>query len=225
MTEFEIPEELKDKKSEIMRNGKLLVFENGDIFKIKRTSLLKCVESASSRGGKYHTVSYTENGKQIQEYVHRLVAEAFLPNEKNKKQVNHIDNDGHNNDVGNLEWVTPKENIEHARNLLGNYTMNNSKICIFCETAATVSAFQVCKACRIKVEKFKRREEKINKLSEAYSMIDFSSLTNREKAIVNSTLKGQTLEEIANTHKISTQRISKILQNLREKNLIKEETS
>ncbi len=46
--------------------------------------------------------------------MHRLVALTFIPNPYNKPEVNHIDCDRYNNSVDNLEWVTKKENRQHA---------------------------------------------------------------------------------------------------------------
>ena len=52
------------------------------------------------------------------EYVHRLVATKFIPNPDNKPYVNHKDGNRHNNKVSNLEWVSAKENYDHANEVL-----------------------------------------------------------------------------------------------------------
>jgi hypothetical protein len=64
----------------------------------------------------YNHVTIQINGKPKRFRVHRLVAEAFIPNPENKPYVNHIDGNRQNNLAENLEWVTPAENTQHAIN-------------------------------------------------------------------------------------------------------------
>lgn len=83
--------------------------ENGK--KVKRKGkILK----QRSNWNNYLYIHFSKNSKIKLFIVHRLVAEAFIPNPNNLPQVNHIDGNKFNNRVDNLEWCTAKENIIHS---------------------------------------------------------------------------------------------------------------
>lgn len=65
----------------------------------------------------YERVILSKNNIRRYASVHRLVAEAFVPNPEGKPQVNHIDENTRNNNANNLEWVTSKENINWGTGL------------------------------------------------------------------------------------------------------------
>lgn len=75
--------------------------------------MLKPDTSVLKRG--YVRVTLSKDYVVTRFQVHRLVAEAFIPNPDNKPFVNHIDNNGLNNHVSNLEWCTHSENMIHAQ--------------------------------------------------------------------------------------------------------------
>ena len=59
----------------------------------------------------------TSTNKRVDRYIHRLVAEHFIPNPENKPCINHKDCNRSNNDFANLEWVTHKENNAYTMKL------------------------------------------------------------------------------------------------------------
>lgn len=69
---------------------------------------------AAYNSQRYAAVRLYKDGKPKDYKVHRLVAKAFVPNPKNKPQVNHIDGNKLNNSASNLEWCTQAENNRHA---------------------------------------------------------------------------------------------------------------
>lgn len=62
----------------------------------------------------YVSITLSKDNKRFTKSIHRLVAQAFIPNPENKCCVNHIDGNPSNNLLTNLEWVTMKENSQHA---------------------------------------------------------------------------------------------------------------
>lgn len=98
--------------------------DNKKIYEDKEIML----KTINDRG--YMKLHLSKNGKRYLRYIHRLVAEAFIPNPKNYPQVNHIDEDKLNNSIENLEWCTAKYNINYgtarARTIVGLKKYNSS---------------------------------------------------------------------------------------------------
>lgn len=78
-----------------------------------RERLLK-LEVCARNHTSYYRVSLSKNGVVNRYQVHQLVAQAFIQNLDGKPLVNHIDNNGQNNIVSNLEWCTHIENMQHS---------------------------------------------------------------------------------------------------------------
>ena len=72
-------------------------------------------QSQKENGYLYISLVKPDGTKSKHEYIHRLVADAFIPNPKGLTQVNHKNSEKDDNRVENLEWVTPQENSLHFR--------------------------------------------------------------------------------------------------------------
>ena len=73
----------------------------------------KILKPIANKNG-YLMVTLSKDCKGKRYFVHRLVADAFILNKNNKKEVNHIDENPKNNKVNNLEWVTHLENSNYG---------------------------------------------------------------------------------------------------------------
>ena len=81
-------------------------------------------------GSGYQEIILTKNAERKPKLIHRLVAEAFVPNTDGRREVNHKDGNKGNNVVANLEWVTPSENQKHSRKVLNAQSFKRKVVCV-----------------------------------------------------------------------------------------------
>jgi hypothetical protein len=98
-------------------------------YKGNKRVISNLILKSSDNGRGYLIVGLRKNNHQRMEKVHRLVAEAFILNPLNKKEVNHINGVKTDNHVNNLEWITRSENQKHAvKNGLCKNTIDSARI-------------------------------------------------------------------------------------------------
>ena len=99
------------------------------LYQISNTGIVKSLPKSDGNGNRernlkyeiikrnhtsYQRVTLSKNGIVKRFQVHRLVAEAFIDNPEQKPFINHIDSNGLNNHISNLEWCTASENMKHS---------------------------------------------------------------------------------------------------------------
>jgi hypothetical protein len=112
--------DIKDIEDELMKTATI---PNNSNYVVTSTGLVinkhnKVLKGDVTRDG-YRRVNLYDSNQSTRWSVHRLVAFSFIPNPENKPHINHIDGDKLNNNVENLEWVTPAENELHSYRVLG----------------------------------------------------------------------------------------------------------
>lgn len=98
------------------------IYQVSTLGNVKRVGSFRGVNKAYLNGyyltpvdnGKgYFRIKLTLNNKSKRIMLHRIIAEAFILNPKNKKVVNHLDGNKKNNSLSNLEWCSQRENCLH----------------------------------------------------------------------------------------------------------------
>lgn len=95
-----------------MKNSTIEVTKDGRIISHFTKTPRELSQQTVFKG--YKAVVIQRNNKQKSYFVHRLVAEKYVPNPNNKPEVNHLDGNKLNNNDWNLEWSTRLENVHHA---------------------------------------------------------------------------------------------------------------
>lgn len=187
-------------RSKIVANGNFEVYEDGTVFRIKNGLREQTTGYFSGPQKKYVYVSYSANGKQYHIPLHRLVAEAFLPNPDGKPYVRHKDENGANNQVDNLEWISCSE---RAALSISKTMKTREKKCVLCGGIA-YSKDHICKTCKdrkLKETKQQKQEQRMQEqrdlIRSQFANIDFSRLSELQKRTVEFRLQGMTLDEIA----------------------------
>lgn len=97
--------------SELPKN-QYYISENGDFKRVGRGKDKIYKQKLTNAGYRY--VHVWKDGKTVPVRIARMVGKYFIPNPENKPQINHIDGNKLNNHYINLEWVTRRENLDHA---------------------------------------------------------------------------------------------------------------
>lgn len=113
----------------------------------------------------YLRIFLYSKGKKKRYFIHRLVAEAFIPNPENKPQVNHKDGNKQNNELGNLEWVTRSENGLHYYRVLRNTNYKKTE-----EKAKDYVKFQVINERNKKIDELSKQGINNQELSKMFNL-------------------------------------------------------
>lgn len=200
----------------IVGDGNFEIFEDGTIFKIKRdgTKTEANIQYLKQRNKEYPLVSYTtKEGKKGCLCVHRLIAEAFLPNPEQKKFVLFKNGNPREFGVNNLVWDNGR--LLHKRKM--DKLLQNQNECLTC--GKTLDKKSGCTPCRIKeIEEQKAlrsRLRKLKKIRNDLAAISIDNLNYEYKKIITMRRAGKSLTEIGKEVSKSSEEVRQIIESIK----------
>lgn len=197
-------------KSKLMMDGLLEVFETGEIIRSNKYGEFLCPQYNAGRSKNYLAIRPTIDGKQKTFYVHRLIAEAFVPNPNNYTVVSHKDGNNENNHPSNLMWTTKSGAKYHAfeKGFTDPYT--NGFDCLMCQKR-TRSKAKLCPTCKRKYKKSETEAHQMNNRIDEFSFVNLKSLTKNQQAYAKLAKKGLSNQEIAKALHVNRSNVQQIL--------------
>lgn len=185
-----------------------MVNEKGDAWKKSSYEKDEWVKTAVTKDTKgYRVITCSVDNKQHRMYLHRAIAEAFLPNPNGYAMVLFKNKNIDDVYLGNLKWGTAKE--LHIKEKVYGCSRCGSK-----EELSEDPSF-ICPVCRYKEKqaekKFKRMQEQKLKAKQMLRDVDASLLRKRHREVYELKKEGLTNEEIGNKMGISRQRVGQIM--------------
>lgn len=180
------------------------ITDDGRVYSYKSGKRKELSQVGISDGYRYKAVRLKMVDKSKFFYVHRLVAEAFIPNPNSLPQVNHKDRNPENNRVENLEWCTPSENQIHK------YQTDEYKECLVCKERIWSKKRWLCKKCQKNIiEKAEAILSQENKYIENPKTIQ--NLTDRQREVLTLISKGYSQRDIARKLEMSKSNVGRLL--------------
>lgn len=193
-----------------VQDGLFKVSEDGIVYIRKKDGYALAKQFATSKNKRYKAVAARVDGKQKHFYVHRLVAEAYIPNPNGYRVVSHKDGDLRNNHVSNLEW-RKRQNYGNAwKTRIKNY----SKPCTICGDM-TFCKDGICRRCKPKlateVSGQMILDRKSDERRERWTPELIEKLDGINRDVVIASLSGKTCNDIAKEFGVTRQRIHQII--------------
>ena len=197
-----------------VQGGKFKVSDEGYVWKLRNGKYVRATITRTGEKKQYRTVSIQENGKQVAFLLHRLFAEAFVPNPENKEQVMFKDGDHENLSIDNLIWVTPHERVKIAQSIKPtNYKKFKCKRC----GEPTGCKDGMCVKCKREIHVQNSRARRIKqRKSQVKDAVVYNGSTRTEE-IIKLRRDGLTYQGIADQVGLSRERVRQIIQKATER--------